>query len=369
MPTDLKILNYTPPRISWFQRLSRLLDILKTSPHLNSHVQTLKLDLSSPIILKSLADRNWPSLKELHFRWIPSNDEQNQVLRNLQQLVASPGLRRLSLHFAGYAWSACYFKSIITHCSPSLTDLSLLGRDIGCDIPSKDCRQLTDSSNPTPKIASLSRLLLTSAAVPVLRDLAIPLDLTQVRTLSYQGLPGPASVGPIHLICPKIKELKIVSQDPTLGVHFHLRDFRSLQTIEVQFSSYPKHDWRFFSEMDDDNQISELLITSPHHEWQCRRGFTDCPGHSLGRQLDRVVLAKFPHLKKVMFEVFDSFGTDADCPIFNRDAILKHVHQALPRLTRRNIVSVMFSPIPVPFAEPEGRRKVRDAHEAAWQPH
>nr|GAT50587.1 predicted protein [Mycena chlorophos] len=173
------------------QRLQDLYLVLKSSPHLSSHIRRIDVTRSFPSLLASLASGEWNSVQSLRLEELPRGSDSN-TLESIQRLVAAPQLCTLKLSFACDAWDPISFSHIAASFSPALKVLRLafclppLPDSAGTTRPDSYPPLVPLVSGPTvPKLASLS-LDCASAAASVLSEPNFPLDLSQVHEIVYQ---------------------------------------------------------------------------------------------------------------------------------------------------------------------------------------
>ncbi|KAJ6476351.1 hypothetical protein C8R45DRAFT_377566 [Mycena sanguinolenta] len=339
----------------WMRRVARLLTVLDTSPHISSHIRVIHVERSFTALLAVLASRKWDMLDALHLHEIPRGDEDEyRALESLQQLISAPALRTLELAFDNLVWSRTYFRSLMSHCSSTITDLRLKNchDDFG---PHADVEYpLSDAASQPRLLPRIKRLglIYAPAAVAALDELSCPLDLTHVRHLEYYvSRPTPHnSLGALLRrtgIRSNIHSLKVYPDDDDTLENLDF-NFPSLRRIECRFTYDALSN--LFPRISDGNRLTELTLTTFHDKWQADDDLdleTHSHHHRLGLQIDSILSEKFPSLRAVVVEVEicpRRSNHDRSIPRLNPAVVVRSIERSMPRLAEMGMVSVIILP-------------------------
>lgn len=217
----------------WLARLIRLVDNMKSSPHLIPYVHTIDVESCDTELLAVLAQVSWSQVHTLSISEI-AIPEEGPVSESVISLVGIPSLRKLELQFGVLNWCSVNFvRAIFARCSPSLESLSLNN----CKLKTSSC--LTISAEPArftlprPKIREL--ILRHSPYVVALLHSACPLDFSALTHLccvgdssmldGFWGLSG----GPLGDLIPSLQS----PPNPDLMNGFLRRNGGTIQSLEI----------------------------------------------------------------------------------------------------------------------------------------
>ncbi|KAJ7838072.1 hypothetical protein B0H14DRAFT_2790033 [Mycena olivaceomarginata] len=338
----------------WLARLIRLVDNIKSSPHLIPYVHTIDVESCDTELLAVLAQVSWSQVRTLSISEIAITEEGP---------VSESVISLLELEFGVLNWCSVNFvRALFARCSPSLESLSLNN----CKLKTSSC--LTISAEPVrftlpcPKIREL--ILRHSPYVVALLHSACPLDFSALMHLccvgdssmldGFLGLSG----GPLGDLMPSFQS----PPNPDLMNGFLRRNGGTIQSLEIDtidhslksfnLTALPAVHRLSAADFVQGGGLCDLLVRWPMPQrissirLFTSTGFMSEPRwaeeSSCGR-LDRLAFDRvsLPGLQKV--EVVVSITVGGFSPLFRRGAIVPTVQAAMPRLNERGLLSVSIA--------------------------
>ncbi|KAF7307612.1 hypothetical protein MIND_00556400 [Mycena indigotica] len=328
--TGYETLPGSPPEPSrCMRRVHRLLAILENSPHIISHIRTLRIHESSPTLIDLLASRQWNTLRTLHICGLQLDDYES-ALGGLQRLVSSPRLN--ILEFECSQWNPELFWNVMAHCSASVSQLIL----INCctRMPLQYPRLLLQAVKTPARITTLT-LRGAGNALPVLLDPLFPLDLTHLSAIDYYNSPNKL-LEPFLARHRSIRSFKIHVVDST--VQNLPLSLPSITHLEFQFTLTAFCEWGPLMNLPLHNSVEKLTLTTFHNLWQDNSWFR--AQNQIAGYLDALVAPgkKLAGIRMVVVEVSRQPRT-VD---FSRAAVVKAMESSMPILANSGRLSVVF---------------------------
>ncbi|KAJ7204181.1 hypothetical protein GGX14DRAFT_398488 [Mycena pura] len=318
----------------------RLVDTMKSSPHLIPMVEILSFDGAKSPALDLLASIPWQRVHRLHLGPIESRAS-GVNLEGVQTLISLPSVRHVQLEYeCGTRYHRREVFGLLSHLNPGVEVLEFINLSLKYS-PShpyynNEFPKTQDDPTPPPPhsravVPRLRQLGLIRSPGDFLCEPGCPLDLSALHELELHN----ASDVLLSTVSATVRKLTVDEVGDIKSINIHL--LHNITDIYCQtFGKYSLLH-RLFDHVASDNRISNIYITtnsngiehnSKPDKWD---GFVVAAG-----DLDRAVLARLPVLQKVFIKV------KRTSMFLDEKELQKKVEDAFPKLVEQNLLEVSF---------------------------
>ncbi|KAJ7200872.1 hypothetical protein GGX14DRAFT_659638 [Mycena pura] len=317
----------------------RLVNTMKSSPHLVPMVEILSFEFAEPPALDLLASIPWQRVHQLHLPVESRGSGFNP--EGVQTLISLPSVRHVQLAYRGSQyWHRHELFGLLSHLNPGVEVLELKHIEVkySPSHPSYNniIPEARDDPIPPPPhsravVPRLRRLILSQSAGDYLCEPACPLDLSVLHELEAYW----------------IDDADVLLSTLTVGEVANLDRFsiNLLHNItDIHCNSFGKysHLHRLFDHVAPDNHIANIYITTLSDRIERNeKPYQHDNFVVVAGDLETAVLARLPVLQKVSIKVkiyhifFDQ----------KRQGLQTKAEDAFSRLVKQNMLEVSFEAV------------------------